>query len=44
LRWGGSAAGLVDLLLSRESDFSERKLDFKLEKTIVQKGKLLYEQ
>jgi predicted nucleotidyltransferase len=34
----------IDLLLSRESDFAERKLDFNLEKTIVQKGKLLYER
>jgi predicted nucleotidyltransferase len=34
----------IDLLLSRETDFFERKLDFKLEKTIVQKGKLLYER
>ena len=35
---------LIDLLLGRESVFNERKKNNIFEKTIYQKGRLLYEQ
>ena len=33
----------IDLLVSTESDFNDRKDKYLLEKTILQKGKLIYE-